>query len=161
MQHRCRGSQSLRYRLVLSHLANRPLRCVLFATPQHAHLRLTPPLGCSVDDIRVDDPAPGLRDHEACLLRLLEKVTNGTVVEINETGTRLRYAPGVVTGGAGLEHDCGSTRSLGYFLEPLVCLALFAKKARAAAQSSAAAAAGCLSAPFPSLADATPALLSR
>jgi hypothetical protein len=28
MQHKCRGSQSLRYRLVLSHLANRPLRCV-------------------------------------------------------------------------------------------------------------------------------------
>ena len=88
----------------------------------------------SVDDIRVDDPAPGLRDHEACLLRLLEKVTNGTVVEINETGTRLRYAPGVVTGGAGLEHDCGTARSIGYFLEPLVCLALFAKKARSGAQ---------------------------
>ena len=34
----------------------------------------------------MDDAAPGLRDHEACLLRLLEKVTNGTVVEINETG---------------------------------------------------------------------------
>jgi RNA 3'-terminal phosphate cyclase-like protein len=39
-----------------------------------------------VDDIRVDDAAPGLRDYEASLLRLLEKVTNGTVVEINETG---------------------------------------------------------------------------
>jgi RNA 3'-terminal phosphate cyclase-like protein len=83
-----------------------------------------------VDDIRVDDAAPGLRDHEASLLRLLEKVSNGTVVEINETGTRLRYAPGVVTGGAGHEHDCGTARAIGYFLEPLVCLALFAKKAR-------------------------------
>ena len=78
----------------------------------------------------MDDAAPGLREHEASLLRLLEKVTNGTVVEINETGTRLRYAPGVVTGGAGREHDCGTARSIGYFLEPLVCLALFAKKAR-------------------------------
>jgi len=40
----------------------------------------------SVDDIRVDDPSPGLRDYEASLLRLLEQVSNGTVVEINETG---------------------------------------------------------------------------
>ena len=39
-----------------------------------------------MDDIRVDDAAPGLRDYEASLLRLLEKVSNGTVVEINETG---------------------------------------------------------------------------
>ena len=100
----------------------------------------------SVDDIRVDDAAPGLREHEASLLRLLEKVTNGTVVEINETGTRLRYAPGVVTGGAGHEHDCGTARSIGYFLEPLVCLALFAKKARGGRQPrrSAAAAPPCM-----------------
>jgi RNA 3'-terminal phosphate cyclase-like protein len=41
-----------------------------------------------VDDLRVDDTrAPGLRDYEMSLLRLLEKVSNGTVVEINETGT--------------------------------------------------------------------------
>lgn len=41
-----------------------------------------------MDDLRVDDPSPGLRDYEANLLRLLEKVTNGTLVEINETGAR-------------------------------------------------------------------------
>lgn len=45
-------------------------------------------------------------------------------------GTRLRYVPGVVLGGGGLEHDCGSARGVGYFLEPLVLLALFGKKAR-------------------------------
>jgi RNA 3'-terminal phosphate cyclase-like protein len=137
----------------------------------------------SIDDIRLDDAAPGLRDYEASLLRLLEKVTNGTVVEINETGprslsrvcaacaacccaalrcarcatahvalrarrrhlraltrlpawcgragTRLRYTPGVIAGGGSLEHDCGTSRAIGYFLEPLVVLALFGKKARA------------------------------
>jgi len=102
----------------------------------------------SVDDIRVDDQSPGLRDYEASLLRLLEQVSNGTVVEINETGapcgggtqrrlrrqrragTRLRYVPGVMTGGAGLVHECGTARGSGYFLEPLVCLALFGKKVR-------------------------------
>ena len=99
--------------------------------------RRSPPR--SIDDIRLDDASPGLRDYEASLLRLLEKVSNGTVVEINETGTRLRYSPGVISGGAGLEHDCGTARGVGYFLEPLVCLGLFAKKARGAAQRAAAA----------------------
>ena len=44
------------------------------------------------------------------------------------SGTSLRYKPGLVTGGSGLTHDCGKSRSIGYFLEPLVCLALFGKK---------------------------------
>jgi RNA 3'-terminal phosphate cyclase-like protein len=48
----------------------------------------------------------------------------------------LRYVPGVIAGGAGLEHDCGTERGIGYFLEPLVCLALFGKKARAAAAAA-------------------------
>ncbi len=45
-------------------------------------------------------------------------------------GTRLRYTPGVIAGGGALEHDCGASRAIGYFLEPLVVLALFGKKAR-------------------------------
>ena len=43
-------------------------------------------------------------------------------------GTTLRYSPGIVTGGGGYVHDCGRSRSIGFFLEPLVCIALFAKK---------------------------------
>ncbi len=45
-------------------------------------------------------------------------------------GTTLRYRPGLITGGSGLTHDCGKARGMGYFLEPLVCLALFGKKVR-------------------------------
>lgn len=45
-------------------------------------------------------------------------------VEINETGTTLRFKPGYVTGGKAT-HDCGTTRSLGWFLEALMPLALF------------------------------------
>eukprot|EP00775_Hariotina_reticulata_P008347 gene8347-8531_t len=81
-----------------------------------------------IDDIRASDQSPGLRDYEASLLRLLEKLTNGCLVEINETGTTLRYRPGVIICGGGLVHDCGASRAIGYFLEPLVMLALFAKK---------------------------------
>jgi hypothetical protein len=61
-----KGCQHFRQRLVLSTLSGRPVR---------------------IEDIRADDPeSPGLRDFEASFLRLLEKLTNGCVVEINETG---------------------------------------------------------------------------
>lgn len=105
---RFRGSTHFRQRLLLSTLSGRAIR---------------------IDDIRADDQSPGLRDYEACLLRLLEKLTNGCVVEINETGTSLRYSPGVIVCGGGLSHEC-SGRAIGFFLEPLVLLALFAKKVR-------------------------------
>ena len=39
-----------------------------------------------IDNIRAHDEQPGLRDYEAGLLRLLEKLTDGTIIEINETG---------------------------------------------------------------------------
>lgn len=44
----------------------------------------------------------------------------------------MRYLPGQLVGGAGLEHDCAPSRGLAYYMEPLVCLALFAKKVRRA-----------------------------
>ena len=37
------------------------------------------------------------------------------------------YHPGLLVGG-NLEHDCSRQRSIGYFLEPLMMLAPFAKK---------------------------------
>ncbi|KAJ0499975.1 putative RNA 3'-terminal phosphate cyclase [Helianthus annuus] len=42
--------------------------------------------------------------------------------------TKLKYKPGIVMGGRYLEHDCGLSRSIGYFLEPLFVLGLFGKK---------------------------------
>jgi len=57
----------------------------------------------------------------------METITNGCVIEINETGTRVSYKPGVIMGGEHT-HECGLQRSIGYFLEPLVLLAPFAKK---------------------------------
>lgn len=57
-----------------------------------------------IDDIRANDQNPGLRDFEASLLRLIEKITNGCIVEINETGLQiLKYAVHVT-----------GTRNLGY-----------------------------------------------
>ena len=65
-----KGSQHFRQRLVCATLSGRPLR---------------------IDGIREQDENPGIRDYEACLLRLIEKVTDGCVVEINETGDSLDF----------------------------------------------------------------------
>ena len=81
-----------------------------------------------ITGIRARDDSPGLRDYEATFLRLLDKLTNGSAIEINETGTSLRYSPGFLLGGA-VEHDCGTARSVGWFLEGVLPLAPFGKKA--------------------------------
>lgn len=47
---------------------------------------------------------------------------------MNGAGTKLEYKPGIVMGGRNLVHDCGVSRSIGYFLEPLILVGLFAKK---------------------------------
>ncbi|KAI9024734.1 RNA 3'-terminal phosphate cyclase/enolpyruvate transferase [Hyaloraphidium curvatum] len=101
------GHAAFRQRLVMATLTGRTVR---------------------IDRIRADDEdQPGLRDFEVNFLRLLEKVTNGTAIEINYTGTAVVYRPGVITGGK-LQHDCPASRAIGYFLEALIPLAPFAKK---------------------------------
>lgn len=80
-----------------------------------------------LSNVRLEEENVGLADHEVHFLRLMETVTNGCVVQINHTGTQLRYKPGVIMGGSHT-FDCGLDRSIGYFLEGLVCLAPFAKK---------------------------------
>lgn len=62
------GCEHFRQRIMLSCLSGRAIR---------------------IEDIRSDDQAPGLRGFEASLLRLAEKISNGCVVEINETGAQL------------------------------------------------------------------------
>ncbi|XP_043917060.1 RNA 3'-terminal phosphate cyclase-like protein isoform X2 [Protopterus annectens] len=79
-----------------------------------------------LQNIRAKDDSPGLRDFEASFIRLVDKITNGSRIEINETGTRLYYQPGILLGGA-VEHDCNVQRSISYYLEGLICLAPFMK----------------------------------
>ncbi|KAJ0037822.1 hypothetical protein Pint_22194 [Pistacia integerrima] len=89
---RLKGSQSFRQRLVLGLLAT---------------LTSTPVL---IEDIRAEEWWPGLRPHEVSLLCLLEKVCDDCVVEINETGSKMKYKPGTVMGGGNLVHDCSVSR---------------------------------------------------
>ena len=50
----------------------------------------------TIGKIRDRDESPGLRECEASLVRLVDKITNGSRVEINETGTRITFVPGMV-----------------------------------------------------------------
>jgi RNA 3'-terminal phosphate cyclase-like protein len=102
------GSQNLRHRLICATLSSRPVR---------------------IDDIRATGTSnPGLRAYEASFLRLLDKITNGSEIIINESGTSLKYKPGVIVGGKRLTHDCGTGRGLGYYLEALCAIGIFGKK---------------------------------
>lgn len=96
----------LRHRLVLSVLSRRPIR---------------------IDGIRPDEDQPGLLPFEVSFLRLLEKMTEGTRVEISYTGTSFLFHPGTLAGGTFI-HQCSNERSVGWYLEPLLGLAPFGKK---------------------------------
>jgi len=100
------GHLHFRHRLVLSILSGKTIK---------------------IDKIRSGDKNPGLRDYEVSLLRLIEKVTNGTVIEISLTGTAILVKPGIISGGP-VTHECPLSRSVGYFLEPIIMLAPFSKK---------------------------------
>lgn len=56
----------------------------------------------------------------------MDKITNGTKIELNETGTSIYYHPGLLNGGE-LEHDCSLHRGIGYYLEAIMILAPFCK----------------------------------
>ena len=128
------GAVQFRLRLAVSLLSHRPLL---------------------IRNIRAQDlEAPGLRENEASFLRLLDAMTNGSKIEINATGTQLRFKPGVLLGGT-IEHHCPvmtkedldilmednnnnsddvsddpsmkSSRSIGWYLEGILPLAAFGK----------------------------------
>ncbi|VDK18093.1 unnamed protein product [Anisakis simplex] len=66
-------------------------------------------------------------DFETKLLSMFEKITNGTRIEISQTGTQIHFVPGMIQGGS-VSMDCGTERCLSYFLEPLLMLAPFCKR---------------------------------
>jgi len=80
-----------------------------------------------IDKIRADDEEPGIRNFEASFLRLIDQLTNGCSIRINETGTKLNYNPGIVING-NILHDCEG-RSIPWFIEGVLPLALFGKRA--------------------------------
>ncbi|KAK5639907.1 hypothetical protein RI129_010718 [Pyrocoelia pectoralis] len=100
-----KGSNHMRQRLILSILSGKSVK---------------------IDEIRKLDDNPGIQEFEVNLIRLLDKITNGTIVELNETGTSVFFQPGLLHGG-NVQHDCSLQRGIGYYLEVLVMLGLFCK----------------------------------
>lgn len=120
------GAVQFRLRIAVSLLSHRPLL---------------------IKNIRSDSlEQPGLQQHEASFLRLIDSITNGTKIEINATGTQLRFYPGILIGGSvhhtcpvGSDDDTDATnnkegdaskivRSIGWYLEGILPLAPFGKE---------------------------------
>lgn len=85
------GCNFFRQRLLLSTLSGKAIRIM---------------------DIRSEQERPGLRNFEISLVKLIEKISNGSQMELNKTGTMLYYQPGLLTGGT-FSHDCGVERGIG------------------------------------------------
>jgi RNA 3'-terminal phosphate cyclase-like protein len=120
------GAVQFRLRLVVSLLSSRPIL---------------------IRNIRTDRnmKAPGLRPYEVSFLRLLDRITNGSQIEINSSGTQVRFLPGILVGGTH-QHECPvlsaedeeahdiveiarrKVRSIGWFIEGVLPLIPFGKE---------------------------------
>lgn len=100
------GCNFFKQRLILSLVSGKPVRII---------------------DIRADEVEPGLKEFEVSLIRILDKMTNGTQIEINKAGTAISFRPGALYGGH-WEHDCSLERGIGYYLEVLIALGPFCKE---------------------------------
>lgn len=116
------GCNFLKQRLILSVLSGKPV------------------------EIRNIRPPNGLQEFEVCmrvladwqtfdfiinsfqisLIRLLDRVTNGTKVEINSSGTNLLFVPGFLEGGC-IQHECNVERGISYYLDALIAVGPFCK----------------------------------
>merc|ERR1712226_1212262 len=103
-------AENLRYRLALSILSGKPIR---------------------ISKIRIKNITnPGLEEYEANLLKLIDRITNGTNIEINPSGTSLTFVPGILLGGDLTDETymTNTKRGLGYYLEFLFLVAPFCKE---------------------------------
>lgn len=80
-----------------------------------------------ISGIRERSEQPGVNDEEVSFIRLLDKLTNGTRIKINETGTNISMVPGFIQGGK-IQHDCSNGRAISYYLEAILPLCPFAKR---------------------------------
>lgn len=61
------------------------------------------------------------------MIRLLDKITNGSKIVVTETGTCVFFQPGILVGGV-FDHECCVQRAIGYYLEVLLSVGPFCKK---------------------------------
>lgn len=132
------GSNYLRYRLLLSTLSGKPVRIEEIRTNEddpglrgYVYVYLLLLLLYKKQNrnfyVIVELLFFVVTEYEVNFIRLLDKITNGSRIELNETGTSLYYSPGLLSGGD-LEHECSPQRGITYYLEVVMALAPFCKK---------------------------------
>ncbi|GAW82375.1 RNA 3'-terminal phosphate cyclase-like protein [Plasmodium gonderi] len=123
------GSNFLRLRLALSMISGKAI-----TIKNIRKKRKNRKLGRSDD--KVIDEKEGLREYEAKLLRLIDKLCDDTTIRINEDGDELYFKPGFLIGNVSDEirisdlHNtfhCGKERSITYFIEFLLMIIPFFK----------------------------------
>lgn len=83
------GSAYLKHRLILATLAGKSIK---------------------IKDIR--SFSGGIQEFEVNLIRLVDKLTNGTKIKLHPSGTELDFTPGILHGGS-IEHQCCVEKSIG------------------------------------------------
>jgi RNA 3'-terminal phosphate cyclase-like protein len=109
LTNKLKGSNYFRIKIAYSLLMNRPIE---------------------ISNIRHKEVNPGLAEYEISFLKLIEKITNGTKIEISKTGTILKFFPGVITNNYGeeFEFECDKGRSISYYLEGILPISMFGKE---------------------------------
>ncbi|KAK8794720.1 hypothetical protein WA158_001701 [Blastocystis sp. Blastoise] len=104
--HSFKGASQFRNRIVMSTLLKKPI---------------------VISNIRDKDEQPGLKPYEISFLKLVDAVSTGSKIDINETGTRVMYNPGFIRGG---KHtfDCDKERGIGYYAMGIIPLLIFGKQ---------------------------------
>jgi hypothetical protein len=60
----------------------------------------------TIGNIRGREEDPGIKEYEASLIRLVDKMTNGSKIEINETGTRKAIHQIIIMTLSGFQDPC-------------------------------------------------------
>ncbi len=103
------GSNLFRLKIAYSFILNRPIR---------------------LSNIRAESVNPGMTQYEINFLRLVSEISNGTKININQTGTGFTLIPGTITNNYWVElvFECDKSRCITYYAEGLIPICLFGKE---------------------------------
>ena len=103
------GSNLFRLKIAYSFILNRPIK---------------------LSNIRPDSTNPGMNQYEISFLKLVSEISNGTKININQTGTGFTLIPGTITNNYGDEFvfECDKSRCITYYAEGLIPICLYGKE---------------------------------
>ena len=103
------GSNLFRLKIAYSFILNRPIK---------------------LSNIRPDSTNPGMTQYEISFLKLVSEISNGTKININQTGTGFTLIPGTITNNYGdeLVFECDKSRCITYYAEGLIPICLYGKE---------------------------------